>query len=257
MTAFEDDAIISPSAGVKGKDLVETAVMVSSDVDLKMLCRRLRADRNGAARLFNSGIYTPEAASDAVCLVGPVIGAPYAVMLLEKLIVRGVQTLLFFGWCGSISPKVKIGDIIIPTSAVIDEGTSAHYHPDVSGIAKPVGKMSQHLKRLLVQRSVAFHEGCIWTTDAVYRETRERVLSFQREGVLAVEMELSALFTVARFRGVQIDGILVVSDELNSLQWRPGFKTDPFQTNRQIVCEVIEEICNARSPLRSGKESNR
>jgi uridine phosphorylase len=230
------------------------AVMVSSDADLQMLSRRFRTRSSVAARLFNSTIYRADTTPDAACLVGPMIGAPYAVMVLERLIARGVNTVLFFGWCGSLSPKVEIGDIIIPSGAMIDEGTSTHYHPDASGVAKPVGKISGHLKRVLSGRTASFHEGCIWTTDAVYRETRQKVLSYQRRSVLAVEMEMSALFTVARYRNIQIGGILVVSDDLSTLTWQPGFTTNPFQASRKSVCEVIEEICTTRHHLPFGKE---
>lgn len=239
-----DEALINPSEGVAVQDLAPMAVLVSSDADLQMLCRQLHAKRGRAARLFNSRIYTVGEASDGFSIIGPMIGAPYAVMVLEKLIARGVKTALFFGWCGSISPKVNIGDIIIPTGAIIDEGTSMHYHPDGSGVAKPTGEISEKLKRLLVRRNIPFHEGCIWTTDAVYRETRQKILSFQRRRAIAVEMEISALLTVARYRNVQIGGILVVSDALSTLKWQPGFKTAPFQKARKNVCEVIKELCN-------------
>jgi len=254
MGVSNDDAIVRPSEGVRGKDLAPLAVMVSSDADIKMLSRRLCTRRSDAVRLFNSRVYTPAAAPDIACLVGPMIGAPYAVMVLETLIARGVNTVLFFGWCGAISPKVKIGDIIIPTGAMIDEGTSPHYHPDASGVAQPAGKITDELKRLLTGRTVSFHEGCIWTTDAVYRETCQKVLSFQRQSVLAVEMEMSALFTVARYRDIQIGGILVVSDDLSTLKWQSGFTTNPFQNGRIIACEVIEDICNTRHHHPFGKK---
>jgi hypothetical protein len=56
-------------------------------------------------------------------------------------------------------------------------------------------------------------------------------------------MELSALCSVAHFRGVALAGILVVSDELSSLDWRPGFKDERFVQGRRIVCRVVKELC--------------
>jgi len=58
-----------------------------------------------------------------------------------------------------------------------------------------------------------------------------------------VEMELSALLTVARFRGVAAGAILVVSDELASLTWRPGFRDPLFTAARKAVCEVLSTLC--------------
>jgi len=58
-----------------------------------------------------------------------------------------------------------------------------------------------------------------------------------------VDMELSALFTVARFRRVEIGALLVVSDELGTLSWRPGFSSGRFNRSRKMAAEVIPAIC--------------
>jgi purine-nucleoside phosphorylase len=95
----------------------------------------------------------------------------------------------------------------------------------------------------LNKNQIDFHAGAIWTTDAVYRETREKVESYQKQGVLAVEMEVSALFSVARFRQVELGAMLVVSDELSALKWRPGFKDKRFVAGRKIACRMVKEAC--------------
>ena len=66
-------------------------------------------------------------------ITGPFIGAPYAAMLLETLIAWGARRIIFLGWCGAVAEEVKIGDIILPTAALIDEGTSGHYSAPVNG----------------------------------------------------------------------------------------------------------------------------
>jgi uridine phosphorylase len=88
-----------------------------------------------------------------------------------------------------------------------------------------------------------FQEGPVWSTDAIFRETRDKVRHYQDQGVLAVEMELSALFTVGKYRGVEVGGILVVSDELTTLTWRPGFKDERFEKGRVAACEAVKQIC--------------
>lgn len=92
-----------------------------------------------------------------------------------------------------------------------------------------------------------FQEGDIWSTDAIFRETREQVSRYQEQGILAVEMELSALFTVGRFHGIDIAGILVVSDELSTLQWQPGFRDERFKQSRETICRFISELAAART----------
>lgn len=245
MSTSDDDALINPKDGAPIPGLGPKAVMVSSQADLQILCRRFRTKQEKAAGLFNSRIYRPGITPDGFSLVGPMIGSPYAVMVLEKMIAGGVKTVLFLGWCGAVSPDVKIGDIIVPSGAIIDEGTSRHYHPEPSGLVRPSGVFTEKVKQVFSELNIRFKEGVIWTTDAVYRETRRKVLSFQRKGALAVEMEMSALFTVARYRKIQIGGVLVVSDELVGFKWRPGFKTDRFLNSRKRACEVIEAICSS------------
>jgi len=99
------------------------------------------------------------------------------------------------------------------------------------------------IRQVLNQNKIDFQTGAIWTTDAVYRETRQLVERHQQDGTLAVDMELSALYSVAQFRGVALAGILVVSDELSSLDWRPGFKDKRFIQGRRIACRVVKELC--------------
>jgi uridine phosphorylase len=171
------------------------------------------------------------------------VGAPYAVMVLETLIAWGARKIIFLGWCGSISDKVKIGDIIVATSAIIDEGTSGHYENNETRVSFPAASMLTTLKDALRQNQADFHNGAIWSTDAIYRETGEKVKYFQRQDAIGVEMEISALFTVAKFRGVDLAALAVVSDELSSFKWRPGFKMDEFKHGRKTACTVIKDLC--------------
>jgi purine-nucleoside phosphorylase len=94
----------------------------------------------------------------------------------------------------------------------------------------------------LKKNDIDFHAGAVWSTDAVFRETRQRVATYQQSGILAVDMETSALCSVAKFRGVDLGVILVVSDELSSLTWRPGFKHERFMHGRKTACRVIREL---------------
>lgn len=236
------DAIVKPVKGKNTPDLGPVAVMVSSQVDLDFLRGSIGLKENKARKLFMSRLYIGDHTSGDISVVGPFIGAPYSTMLLEMLIAWGAEKIMFFGWCGAISRDVKIGDIIIPNGAIIDEGTSRHYHQGDDAISRPSSYILENIKEAIKKAGLDFHEGIVWSTDAIYRETCEKVKHFQEKDVLAVEMELSALFTVGRFRNVQIGGILVVSDELSTLTWKPGFKEQRFKESRISVVEMIKEI---------------
>ncbi len=239
------DAIVNPVRGKNSPNLGPVAIMVASQADLNILYSLMNLDKDKSKSLFVSRLYIDNNTENIFSVVGPFMGAPYATMLLETLIAWGAEKIIFFGWCGSISSDVKIGDIIVPASAVIDEGTSKHYQEGDNGMVKPSVYITEKVKEALIKSDLAFHEGVVWSTDAIYRETREKVKYYQDEDVLAVEMEMSALFTVGKFRNVQVGGILAVSDELSTFKWRPGFRNEQFKKSRMTVCEVINDLCNA------------
>ncbi len=238
-----NDAIVNPVRGNNPPDPGFLSVLVGTTGDINRLCGVMGIDKAQSRPLFISRLYASGNNAPVVSLAGPIVGAPYAVMILETLIAWGAQKVLFLGWCGAISPEVKIGDIIIPTAAVIDEGTSKHYQDSDEAVSRPSSEMTATIKSTLMKSGTPFQEGDIWSTDAIFRETREKVNRYQDQGILAVEMELSALFTVGRFRGIDIAGILVVSDELSTLHWQPGFRKERFKQGRSAACEVVNQIC--------------
>ncbi len=246
-TCKKNDAIINPAKSKNAPDLGPVAVMAATRIDLFSLCDLFNFDKNDFYRLMNSRLYFDRLHPGRFSVIGPFVGAPYAVILLETLIAWGVQRIIFLGWCGAVSAKLNIGDIILPTSAVIDEGTSTHYGPMDKGASRASSALMSIIRKVLNKNQIDFHAGAIWTTDAVYRETRQRVETHQQDGILAVEMELSALYSVAQFRRVALAGILVVSDELSSLDWRPGFKDERFVLGRRTAYRVIKELC--RTPI--------
>jgi len=240
----EDLAIINPAPPSGGPPLPPFGVLAGSLPDLAAICGSLGVNKAGFRSFFTSRLYTE--AGQRFALAGPLIGAPYAVMLMETMIAWGAQTLLFFGWCGAISPEVQIGDIIVPTGALIDEGTSLHYRMKTGEMASAGKRITTAITRELARREMAHHTGAIWTTDGFFRETPEAVRHFQQQNALAVEMELSALFTVGKFRNIEIGAVLVVSDSLSDLSWKQGFKEKRFKTQRRAVCEVIKQLCRTQ-----------
>jgi purine-nucleoside phosphorylase len=84
-----------------------------------------------------------------------------------------------------------------------------------------------------------WQEGTVWSTDGFYRETVPQVAAYQARGVLGVDMEMAALFTVGRFRQTPVAGLLVVSDELGTLTWNPGYRSEPFRRARDQAARLV------------------
>ena len=218
------------------------AILAATESDLEQLTKLAQLPLVEHRKLYMSKLFVHAREGIRYAIVGPFIGAPYAAMIVESLWVWGVKQILFIGWCGAVSRKVKAGDIIVPTGAMVEEGTSGLYCDPSCRVALPTRKMTDQTKKALLRHDAAYHEGPIWTTDAIFRETVEKVKHYQSKGALAVEMELSAVFTVADFRQMAAAGILVVSDEVSDYQWRPGFNRPDFAEAREKTCRAAITI---------------
>ena len=155
-------------------------------------------------------------------------GSPVAAWIAEEMIACGADTLLALGACGSLQTYVGIGDIIIPSKALIDEGTSRHCLPGITS-SKADGQMVRSLRQACEDIGARYHVRTIWTTDAPYRETVARVRRLRGQGVLGVDCETSSLFTIAAFRGVRAGSLLVVSDSLARLRWEPELRSPEYR----------------------------
>ncbi|MBW2260316.1 MAG: hypothetical protein JRF18_07685, partial [Deltaproteobacteria bacterium] len=134
------EEIVSPRRGRKDPTIGPVAVMVAMQKDLALMRRSMDIPGKALSSIAASKLYRRKRGDQDVTLVGPMLGAPQAVLILEKLIVLGAKRILFFGWCGSIQESVRNGDFVIPDRAVIGEGTSMYY-PSENEDAKPSNGM--------------------------------------------------------------------------------------------------------------------
>lgn len=159
-------------------------------------------------------------ASVGVTRLGP--GAPLVAMVIEELAALGVRRFVIVGLAGSLQPRVRGGSLVLCTKALRDEGTSHHYVGSGT-FAHPSSTLTASIRAVLKRSGAPFEEGASWTTDAPYRETVAEVRRFRKKGVLAVEMEASAAFAVARVVGCESAALFVVSDNLDEHGWEPRF----------------------------------
>jgi uridine phosphorylase len=163
-------------------------------------------------------IYETELNGKKVALLHPGVGAPLAAAFLEEIISLGARKFIACGSAGVLDREISLGYLLIPTSAVRDEGTSYHYLPP----GREIGATPSALRSLtetLTLHNIKYLLTKTWTTDAFYRETKEKVKLRQSEGCLTVEMEASALFAVAEFRGVSLAELLYASDDVSGDMW--------------------------------------
>lgn len=148
----------------------------------------------------------------------PGIGAALAAAVLEEVIAFGCSKFIVCGGCGVLEMDIALGDLIVVSEALRDEGVSYHYLPPGRVVkAHPLGVAS--LESTLKGQGIPYRVGRIWTTDAPYRETPERIKKRRAEGCIVVEMEAAGMMAVAEFRGVTLGVVLYGGDDLSGTEW--------------------------------------
>jgi uridine phosphorylase len=246
MPTGDNQPLIQPSRGRREEGLPPFAVLVFTSQDMELFLQLSPQLHRQARKLYLARLFVGFHQGVPLALVGPMLGAPQAVLVLEKLIALGVMEIISVGWCGSVQKHVRIADLVLPTGAFSEEGTSAHY-PLGDRQPGPSRKCLNAIKEALFPEAPTVHEGMVWTTDAPFRETVDKVRQYQQAGALGVDMETSALFTVASFRGVKLTAALVVSDDLSSLKWVHGFKEPTFRQAREELVKSILRAVTSKS----------
>jgi len=209
---------------------------------------RLAKNQGGKQHFFFNSRLTivPENESaKSFFIAGPAVGAPMAVLSLEKLIALGARRIITFGWCGSLNDVVRIGEVLLPTWAISDEGTSAHY-PLNSRPESPAATRKLLFDKLRgIGQTV--HTGPMWSTDAPYRESVAQIQQLGNQGILGVDMEYAALIAAAVFRKIELTAVMLVSDELWSGKWKPGFRNREFKKKSKEVLNFLIDFCSGCS----------
>lgn len=170
------------------------------------------------------------------------VGAPACVGCFEEAIALGIEKILLVGCCGCLDASLEEYALIIPTSAIRDEGTSYHYAPayDETIISeKSVKVLEETLNRL----SLKYRKGKTWTTDAIFRETREKTKRRKEQGAITVDMECSAMNVVAEFRSVKFGQLFYAADNLDGEEYDPRtlmLGSETFDEKKKIIPIAFE-----------------
>ena len=178
-------------------------------------------------------IVTGEMDGVALTAASTGIGAPSTAIVMEELAKLGAHTFLRVGNCGGLDPAVELGDLVVTTGAVREDGTSAAYvPPEYPAVAsyEVVGALARAAR----EARVAHHVGITWSFDAFYArnaiagaddslesmsfegywppQLEARIRAMQAARVLNCEMEAGIILTLAGLFGLRAGAICTVSD---------------------------------------------
>ena len=218
---FDDDknAFINPDNIHKRIDISERAVLCFFGDAVEKLKREHPFEIKYTIKFetYFYPVYEFDYNGQKVVVVHMHPGAPVAVGMVDELNALGCTKFIVCGGCGVLS-DLPVGNLLIPVSAVRDEGASYHYLPP-SREAHANEQAVKCIEKTLTDAGVRYSKIKTWTTDAFFRETEKKIQMRKEEGCTAVEMEASAFMAAAQFREVVLGQILYAGDNLSGDSW--------------------------------------
>jgi uridine phosphorylase len=168
--------------------------------------------------------------------------SPDSAFVTEMLCVGGIETFIRLGSCGALRKDINVGDYILATGSVRGDGASRYYVDD-DFFPKVSEGVTSSMEKVFSQAGTV-HKGSVWTTDALFKETKDIVNSYIKKGAIAVDMVTSPFLTVTNLYKKKCAAILAVSD--NIITGQLGF-TDFRYFNAEmkmadLAFSVVEQL---------------
>lgn len=219
---FDDDknAFINPSTIHKEIEISENAVLCFFGDAIDKLKKELTFDVVYTLRseTYFYPVYEFQYKNKKIVVVHISVGAPVAAGMIEELNAIGCNKFIACGGCGVLVDDLPVGNLLIPVSAIRDEGTSYHYLPPSREVFANEYAISR-IEETLNKQGFNYTKVKTWTTDAFFRETSNKIQLRKEEGCTTVEMEASAFMAVSQFRNVIFGQILYSGDDLSGANW--------------------------------------
>ncbi len=167
--------------------------------------------------------YTGFYNNQRVSVVTSGMGAPSAAIVIEELKRLGVNTIIRTGTCGGVAKSVKPSDLVIPTGAGSLIGFKKAFGiediPSVPDfyVLENLVTSAQKYRTTTTRQPLSIHIGPIMTSDAFFSEKKD-AKSLELKGILAMEMECSALFALGHVLGIKTGAILLATGNINYAQ---------------------------------------
>ena len=169
------------------------------------------------------------------------VGCPACAGNLDAFSGMGVRKVMFCGGGGVLDKDIEVGQLLVVDGAIRDEGFSYHYiEPSRYIYTNPA--TNEKIVRYLDEHSIPYLRGLTWTTDALFRETADRIALRKQEGAKIVEMEQAGCIAVAQFRGFDYGALIYGGDDVSQEEWsardwrsRNGIRSDLVMLCKKLV----------------------
>jgi uridine phosphorylase len=199
-----------------------------------------------APKMFNHnrGLwgYTGEAVADGrpLTIQSTGIGGPSAAIVVAELVALGARTLLRVGTCGSLTPELGVGELVIVTEVICEDGTSR------SLAAEPrVAPAAQLLASLVAAAGDGARQAVTVSTDLFYDRPAGEPARWLAAGAAAVELETATVLALARRRDVSAASVLLVADAIDAGGGRHRIEPEQLHAGEQRLGELAVRALSA------------
>lgn len=227
--------------GCEAGEVAEVVLLTPIDETLEALKQRGEAVRelNGFFRGFNAHLGGRQAS-----VFNSRIGSPSASDCTYYLRFTPCRSIIYTGLIGALQPHIRIGDLIVPTAAFRGEGASKYFVEEAYPAAADFSllrALSSTLEEVYTGEDIGIHYGAIYITDSFAAETEEFLRRWQSKNLLGIEMETSAIYTIAGLYGMRAAAVHIVSD--NPVAERSFFHPIPEEdkTRRRECTDLLIE----------------
>ena len=231
-----------PLSQVRVSDLASRVLVAGDPARVERISARLEgARRVGANREYVS--YTGTFRGTAVSVVSHGVGSAGAGALFEELCRAGAERIVRVGTAGGLQADVIDGDLVVATAAVRGDGLSQRLIP-LAWPAAADAQVTVTLRDAAARTGLKAHVGVVLTSDNFYPSPvlpNDQPM-WRDAGALAVEMEVSALLTVASLHGVAAGAVLAIDGNPLAEQDESMAGYEPF---REVVDRAVEGAITA------------
>ena len=235
---------MSVHIGAKNGDIAETVLLPGDPMRAKWLAETYFEDpvcHNSVRGMLG---YTGRHNGQRISVQGSGMGIPSLSIYVNELIRDfNVKTVIRIGSCGGLREDTELGDLVIAMSAGSDSAINRLSFDQFDYAATADWSVTQALVAATSERGVPHHIGQIFSTDRFYPDRETYLDKVVAHGVLAVEMEANALFTLAAGLGARAGAICTVSDNLVTGAQMPSEERETgFAAMAEIALAAVEQI---------------